>query len=139
VDEAEVVRALAGSELFGGVPDKELRRIAGSGKEVTFAAGEELATTGESAGRYYLILEGDAEVVVNDSRRISVGPGAGIGEVALLDGGPRSATVVASTPLRTFSLAAWNFKPLLERPAITEAVIALLVRRLRAAAQPSAG
>ena len=137
MDEAEVVRALAGSELFAGLPEKELRRIAGSGKEISFAAGEELATTGDAAGRYYLVLEGQAEVAVNESRRVSLGPGAGIGEVALLDGGSRSATVVASTPLRTFSLAAWNFKPLLERPPIAEAVIALLVRRLRAAESPS--
>jgi CRP/FNR family transcriptional regulator, cyclic AMP receptor protein len=119
-------------QLFAGVPDKQLRQIKDMTKEISFSAGQDLTEEGSDAGRFYLILEGEVDVSVHGRHRRTLGPGDSVGEYSLLDGGPRSATVVAKTPVRTLSLASWNFKPLLaEQPSLAEAVIVELCRRLR--------
>jgi CRP-like cAMP-binding protein len=101
-------------------------------KEVPFGPGDELTGEGEEGARFYLILEGEASVTVNGQDRGTRGPGETIGEYSLLDGQPRSATVVAKTPIRTLSLASWNFRPLLaEEPTLAEALLVELCRRLR--------
>jgi len=141
-----VVEALQRTKLFGALPAKELRHVRQAGKELSFAAGEDLTTEGEAGGRYFLILDGAADMVRGGEVMGRLGPGDGFGEIALLDGGPRTATVVAATQLRTFSLASWNFRPLvLEQPAIAGSVISTLCAWLReteaerrAGAQPGA-
>jgi CRP/FNR family transcriptional regulator, cyclic AMP receptor protein len=65
--------------------------------------------------------------------RAELGPGDAVGEIALLDGGTRLATVKATSDLRTFSLASWNFRAFLGEPEVMSAVIGVLCRRLRSA------
>ena len=61
-------------------------------------------------------------------------PGDYFGEISLIDGGPRSATVQADVPMRTLSIASWEFKPLLEEhPAIARHMLVELCRKLRGA------
>jgi CRP/FNR family transcriptional regulator, cyclic AMP receptor protein len=130
----EVIKALRNSELFADVPVKALKTVYEAGKEFSFDAGDELVVQGKQSGRFFVILEGTAKVVVSGRTRRQLGPADTIGEISLLDGGARSATVVATAPLRTFSLAAWNFRPLLHsQPQIADAVIRVLSRRLREA------
>ena len=132
--EDAVVEALARTKLFGGLPVKELRKMHQAGKEISFAAGVDITTEGESGGRFFLILEGEADVVTGGAVRRRIGPGETFGEIALLDGGPRTATVVAISPLRTFTLASWNFRPLvLAHPELAGAVITTLCGWLREA------
>ena len=125
--------ALAASELFGGLPAKQLKAIQKAGREMAFPAGAELVAENDEAGRFFLIVEGTADVVIGGERRATLGPGAAVGELALIDGGARSATVRAATDLKTFSLASWSFRPFLREPDVSAAVIALLCRRLREA------
>lgn len=134
----DVIEALKASELFRGVSEKHLARIRDAGKELEFAVGEELTEEGTVGGRFFLILDGTAEVTVHGAPRRTLSRGDGVGEVALLDEGPRSATVTATTPVRTFALASWNFRPLIGEPEIAQAVVALLCRRLREAEAPRA-
>ena len=129
----EIITALRNSEMFRNVSAKQLTRIRDAGKEISFKAGSELIVQGEEAGRFFLVLEGTTEVTVNGRKVATLGPGVAYGEVALLDGGLRSATVVALTDVRTFSLASWNFAGFLSEPSVMEAVIGLLCRRLRSA------
>ena len=130
----EVIAALRNSELFADVPAKALKHVYEAGKEFTFKEGDELIVQGKQTGRFFVILEGTAKVVVNGRTRRQLGPADALGELSLLDGGVRSATVTATSPLRVFSLAAWNFKPLLHsQPPIADAVIRVLARRLREA------
>src|SRR4051794_11672975 len=130
----EVIKALRNSELFADVPAKALKSVYEAGKEFTFKNGDDLIVQGKLAGRFFVILEGTAKVVVNGRTRRQLGPADAIGEISLLDGGARSATVVATSPLRAFSLASWNFKPLIRsHPQIAEAAIRVLARRLREA------
>jgi CRP-like cAMP-binding protein len=129
----EIIAALQGSELFRDIPEKQLKRIRSSGKEMSFRAGAELVAEGQEAGRFFLILDGTAEVFAQGVHRTELGPGDAVGELALLDGGARSATVKAIDELRTFSLASWNFRTFLSDPEIMSAVIRVLCRRLRIA------
>jgi CRP-like cAMP-binding protein len=129
----EILTALQRAELFRDLPQKQLKRIRDVGKEMSFRAGADVVAEGEGAGRFFLILDGTAEVLVRGSRRAELGPGDAVGEIALLDGGTRTATVKAASDLRTFSLASWNFRPLLNEPEVMSAVIAVLCRRIRSA------
>ena len=121
--------------LFHGLSKKELNAIAESGKEVNHAEGREIVKEGstEAAG-FHLILEGNAKVVANGRTVNRLGPGDHFGEMSLLDGGPRSATVIAETDVRTFSVTAWAFRPLIDRnPSIARKLLVDLSRRLREA------
>lgn len=127
----DVLVALQAAELFRDLPAKRLQAIREAGREHQFPAGSELVVEGEGAGRFFLVLDGTVEVTVQGRKRAALGPGGAVGEIALIDGGPRTATVTASTDVRTFSLASWNFRPFLDEPDVMHAVIGLLCRRLR--------
>ena len=129
----EIIAALQASELFRDLPQKQLKRICDAGKVMSFQAGAEVVAEGEGAGRFFLILDGTAEFFVHGVHRGELGPGDAVGEIALLDGGTRTATVRANSDLRTFSLASWNFRPFMGEPEVMRAVIGLLCRRLRSA------
>jgi CRP-like cAMP-binding protein len=125
----EIIAALQAAELFRDLPQKQLKRIRDAGKEMSFPAGADVVAEGEGGGRFFLILEGLSHGV----HRADLGPGDSVGEIALLDGGTRSATVRATSDLRTFSLASWNFKSFLGETEVMSAVIGVLCRRLRSA------
>jgi CRP-like cAMP-binding protein len=129
----EIITALQDSEMFRDLPLKQLHQIRDAGKELSFAVGSELVVEEEETGRFFLILAGSAEVTVKGKKRGTLGPGSAFGEIALLDGGPRSATVTAVTDVRTFSLASWNFRPFLSEESVMQVVIKLLCKRLRSA------
>src|SRR4051794_13379478 len=98
VDEA--VELLGGVPLFSGLAKKELRAIHAEAKEVTFKPGSVIIAEGEKGGRFYLLLEGTASIVAKGREIRQAVPGDHIGEISLLDGGPRTATVTAETPVR---------------------------------------
>jgi CRP/FNR family transcriptional regulator, cyclic AMP receptor protein len=127
-----IVDLLSSVELFRGVSKKDLSKIADAMKEMDFAEGKVVTAEGDPDARFYLILEGGARVSIGGRKRQLLGPGQYFGEIALIDGGPRSATITAETPLRTLSLAPWNFKPLLkENPDMTYKILIEVCRLLR--------
>ena len=138
--ENDLTEQLRNLELFAGVSDRHLKRIARQMREFTFAEGDKVVADDDQpsrGGRMFVILDGTAEVRRNDELIATLGPGEHFGEMALLDGGPRSAAVVATSSLRTATLASWNFNPILtEEPEIALAIIKSLVARLRAANEP---
>jgi CRP-like cAMP-binding protein len=89
--------------LFASCTDKELSFIASRVDEVDIPAGQVLTKKGESGGDFFIILEGKAEVEAAEGKR-ALGPGDFFGEIALLDNGPRTATVKAATPMRCLVL-----------------------------------
>jgi CRP/FNR family cyclic AMP-dependent transcriptional regulator len=130
----EVVRALGGVPLFSGLSDRELRTIAATAKEVSFPAGKTICREGDQAAGMHIVLEGDTKVQIGGRTRRKMGTGAYFGEVALVDGGPRSATVIAETDVRTVSIPAWNFKATLkENPTIALKLLDELAAWLREA------
>ena len=127
-----VLAMLSKVDLFEALSLADLRRIRDAGKELDFPAGEELTVQGKPGGRFFLILEGSVDISVGGRRLRSFGPGEYLGEISLIDGEPRSASAVATTPVSTWSLASWNFRPLLRTyPTVADKVMLLLCRRLR--------
>ena len=125
---------LASVDLFQGLTRKELDAVHAMSREQSFPAGAVVAAEGAAAGRFYLIVEGKATVTVGELNRAlaTLGPGGYFGEIALIDGEPRSATVTADTPLRTLSIASFNFKAILfEYPAIGRKILLEMCRRVR--------
>jgi CRP-like cAMP-binding protein len=119
-------------DLFTGLKRKDLAKVAAALKEITFAPGTVVTAEGDDDSRFYVIAEGEARVTVNGRKRHVLRAGSYFGDIALVDGGGRSATVTADTALRTYSLAPWNFKPLLkENPDITYNILLKMCKRLR--------
>jgi CRP-like cAMP-binding protein len=134
--ESELHRHLQRVPLFSRVDDKELRRIVKSFRPATFSAGEEIAVEGQDGVGFFVIESGTAQVSIGGEEVRMLGPGDYFGEIALIDSGPRSATVVADTDLTCQGMTAWAFRPLVESsPALAWPLIENLVARLREAEQ----
>ncbi|HYW29016.1 MAG TPA: cyclic nucleotide-binding domain-containing protein [Gaiellales bacterium] len=119
--------------LFEGLSEKELSAVAAAVKERRYDTGDAIVSEGEGGVGYFVIAEGTARVEAHGQRVGTLGPGSSFGEVALLDeGGRRTASVIAESPMRLFALTSWQFTPLLEQhPQIAIKVAKLLARRLR--------
>jgi CRP-like cAMP-binding protein len=119
---------LASHVFLAGIPEAELGAVADAASEREFAVGETLMSEGDFGHSMLLIEEGAADVSVDGARVRTVGPGEMVGEVAVLASGRRTATVVATTPVRAiafFKRDVWQ----LERTAPEAA------RRLREAVE----
>jgi CRP/FNR family cyclic AMP-dependent transcriptional regulator len=131
---AEMEEKLGGVPLFSGMKPKELKKLGKRMTERTFTEGDTIATEGESGIGFFVIEHGNATVSVGGKIVRTLGPGEHFGEVALIDSGPRSATVVATTDLRCRGMSAWEFKPFVEEhPEVAWALLETLVGRLREA------
>lgn len=131
---AEVVDTLKRVPLFAGFSDRDLKRVAKNMTEREFPAGAEVTTQGADGVGFFVIDDGSAEVQVDGEVVRTLGPGEYFGEIALIDKGPRSATVVATTPLQCRGLTAWAFRPLLQtHPEMAWPMLEALVARLREA------
>lgn len=119
-------------DLFDELSDAELRKVAQIAKSVEFPADEAITEQGTPGGRFHVIESGTAKVVAGGRARATLGPGDYFGELSLIDGQPRSATVVALEPLRTWSIAEWNFRPLLKtQGTISYKLLVKLCARVR--------
>ena len=89
---------------------------------------------GSGGAAFFLIDSGEATVSRKGVHVANLGPGDYFGEIALIDGGPRSATVTAATDLVCYGLTFWEFRPLIERNGpIAWKLLQALAKRLRAA------
>jgi CRP/FNR family transcriptional regulator, cyclic AMP receptor protein len=100
--------------LFAGLDTKELGQIASSMHERRFSAGDTVTEEGAGGAGFFVIEEGSADVTVAGESRGSVGPGDYFGEIALLTGSDRTATIIAATDMRCYGMTPWDFKPLVE-------------------------
>ena len=83
-----------------------------------------------------MIESGTAKITVGGEERGSYGPGGYFGEIALIDSGARSATIIADTELRCYGITSWEFRPLVESNAsMAWKLLETLAKRLRAAQQ----
>ncbi len=130
---SQVLAALAAVPLFSACSKRELRDISRLGTEVRVADGTVLTTQGEPGTEFCLLLEGDARCLV-DGREVAVLHGGDFfGEMALLDRGPRHATVSAIGPVRLLVLDAREFSELLDAsPSIARKLLVAFARRTRA-------
>jgi len=129
----DTVDVLARVPLLAGLERRDLERLARQFRERSFAEGAVVTREGEAGVGFFVVLEGSATVSVVGEPRGSIGPGDYFGEMALIDDGPRSATIVAATDLRCLALSAWEFRPFVEEhPSVAWALLVALAGRLRA-------
>lgn len=133
-DRRALIDMLGRTELFHGLTKKELETIVNTSREVDHAAGKDIVHEDAEGVGFHLILSGTAVVTQGGRTLRTLGPGDSFGEIAVIDGGPRSASVQAETPLHTLSITAWMFRPLLlEHAGIAHKLLLELCRRLREA------
>ncbi len=126
--------------LFADCDDKQRAFIATQVDEVDFAAGRDLCREGASGGEFFVILSGTADVRRQGRHLRELYPGDFFGEIALLDGGPRTATVTAKTAMRCLVLSRSQFQNVIrQNTTIAVTVLETLGERLRAllATQPT--
>lgn len=105
---------IKGLPLFELCSKRDLRRIAALADERSVDSGTALMTEGEPGSEFYVVVEGEIDVRRKGRRIARLGPGSYVGEIALLSRAPRSATVVAATPLRVLAIAGRDFVDLLD-------------------------
>jgi CRP/FNR family transcriptional regulator, cyclic AMP receptor protein len=136
MDEQGTIDRIKLVPLFSGFGDKELQRVAAIAKEVEFPAGKVIAKQGETGVGFHMITDGEVSVSVDGVDHATLGSGSFFGEMSLLDGGPRSATVTATTDLKTVSLTSWDFNVLLDQfPELSRTLLIELCQRLRSVEQ----
>lgn len=124
--------ALERVPLLAGMNDRARGRLVKTMKERTFKQGREVLTEGRAGVGFFIITEGTALVTIGDEVIRTLGPGDYFGELALLHGGPRSATVTAQNELSCLTISSWGFKAFVqEHPQVAWDMLQKLAERLR--------
>ena len=125
---------LANVPLFSALSKRDLQRVAKASDEVAIEAGRTLVEQGRTGHEFFLILEGEAVVRRNNRKVATLGPGEYFGELAILDRGPRSASVVANTDMRVLVLGQREFVGVLDSiPGMSSKLLTTMAQRLREA------
>src|SRR5579863_1427610 len=132
-----ILELLGNADLFRTLAAPDLAACAASFREARYGKGEMLFARGDPGTHLYVIAEGQVRLAIatDEGRELSfqvAGAGDLFGEIALLDGWPRSAEATALTPTTAYLLARADFQRLRAvRPAISDAVVSFLCQRLR--------
>jgi len=124
---------LAELPLFAGVPKRHVRKIAGLGRQARFHPGSSIVRKGTPGDDFFVIIDGEASVHrSHDLPPIPIGPGAYFGEMSLIDGSERSASVLADTEMLCLRLSRVPFgKMLKSEPEIAIAMLREFAGRIR--------
>jgi CRP-like cAMP-binding protein len=118
--------------LFAGLSKRQLRRVAGLGRTRRFEPGSLLIRAGDPGDAFYVVLDGAARVRPRSGRTAKLRSGDFFGEMALVDGAPRSADVEAVGEVLTMRIGRASFTKLLKRePQISAGLMAALAARIR--------
>jgi CRP/FNR family transcriptional regulator, cyclic AMP receptor protein len=128
------IRLLSGVALFRPCAKHELRRIAALADEVEAPKGKTLAREGDFGAEFFVVVEGTATATRRGRKVATIGPGSFFGEMALLDEGPRAATVTADTDMVLLVLTSRAFSSLLnDVPSVSRRILRGMAERLRSA------
>jgi len=131
---------LAQLPLFSTCSKKDLRLVASKATPLDIPAGRTIIEEGAPGKEFFVIDSGTATVKRNGRKIATLGPGSAFGELALLDGGPRTATVVAETDLSVLILTRPEFAGLLDEvPGLSRKLLQGLAGRLREADSKAIG
>ena len=129
-----IIEFLASLPFLEGCPRKELATIDRCTTLVRVAAGTTLCSHGAAGQEAFIIVSGEAEVIIDGVLVAHLAAGSVVGEMALLEKAPRSATVTASTPMALLVMSSRDFFAILEyAPTMSQGLLATLAARLRAA------
>jgi CRP/FNR family cyclic AMP-dependent transcriptional regulator len=125
------VQALKSAPLFDGLSRRELVELARRSEDLEVERGKVLCTEGEIAHEFFVIIDGRVQVTRKGRLVATLSGGDFVGEIALLEEMPRTATVTAETPLRFFVLTRREFHQVLEEhPNVERKILRALARRL---------
>jgi len=134
----KIEEKLAEVPLFEGLSKKELRLVSHLATPLTEPAGTVLVREGAAGHEFIIVLDGEIEVLKGDTVVATRGPGTYVGEIALLDHRPRTATVVAKTPVSIEVIGQREFAGLLsEVPEISAKLLPVMAARLADLDDPS--
>jgi CRP/FNR family transcriptional regulator, cyclic AMP receptor protein len=123
---------LAAVPMFERLSKRQLKAIANASELVEYVAGQPIVREGEPGDSFYVVLHGQAKVSANGRTVHRAMPGDHFGEIALLDGGPRSATVTSETPMTLVRLSRKAFFGRLDRdPEMAIALMGTMARMIR--------
>jgi CRP/FNR family cyclic AMP-dependent transcriptional regulator len=118
--------------MFSELPEKDLRSLAESMQERSYRDGQEVMVEGEGGIGFFVILDGSAKVSVGGGDVRTLGPGDSFGEMAIIDGQARSASITAGEGLRCAGMTQWHFRPFVrDHPNFAWAIMQALVKRVR--------
>jgi CRP-like cAMP-binding protein len=100
--------------LFADLDERDLEQIAATMRERRFAAGDTVTEEGAGGAGFFVVESGEADVTVDGVARRTIGPGDYFGEIALLTGSDRTATITATSDMLCYGMTPWDFKPLVE-------------------------
>ncbi len=121
-------------DLFANLDRRQAQQIIRLFKPHTFIKGQTVILEGSGGGAFYLIESGEAIVSTKGINLATLGAGDFFGEIALIDGGSRSASVTAATDMLCYGLTYWEFRPLIEKNgALGWKLLEAMAKRLRAA------
>jgi CRP-like cAMP-binding protein len=137
---ADEIELLKGIPLFATLSQKDLRFLSKVAHQMTYEPGARLTSQDEMGVTFFVVIEGEVDVVVGGKVRSRLGPGDHFGEMSIIDRAPRSADVIAATPLRCLVFTQWEFRPFLkEHPDVAWALLEVLVKRLRQVQKAASG
>ena len=129
----ELLQQLMTVPLFEKLSENELTDVLAISRVAEFQADHEIVEEGGSFVGFHLILEGQATVSQGSRTIGTLGPGDYFGEISVLDGKPRTATVTTESPVRTLFLLGSTFQPLLDKhPSLSRKILLGLCQRIRA-------
>ena len=129
-----LVETLARLSLFADLSHPKLEGLAHAASEEVFAQGQRVLRQGMTGGSFYVILEGDAGVVIDGTERAKLTRGDFFGEISILLDEPPAADVVATTVLRCLTIPDNELKAfMLSQPSVMYRMLQVEARRLRAA------
>ena len=118
--------------LFAELDDRELKLLSGQMHERRFPEGGQVTLEGSHGAGFFVIAEGNASVSVGGEPRTTLGQGDYFGEIALIDEGVRSASIMAVTDLLCYGMTPWEFRPFVEQhPQVAWGLLKTLARRFR--------
>jgi CRP/FNR family cyclic AMP-dependent transcriptional regulator len=118
--------------LFADLDARELEQIAASMRERRFAAGDTVTQEGAGGAGFFVVESGEADVTVDGAARGTIGPADYFGEIALLTGSDRTATITATSDMVCYGMTPWDFRPLVEsNSAIAWKLLTAMAEKLR--------
>jgi CRP/FNR family cyclic AMP-dependent transcriptional regulator len=134
MDNTKIIATLKKTPIFAKTSDDSLQSLLKSAIQKTVDAGTKIVEKGQSGLGFYLILNGQADVVGSGGKRLAeIGEGGFFGELSVIDGAPRTADVVAKTAVTCLVVSQWAMRSIINtHPEIALSMLEELVRRLRA-------
>jgi CRP-like cAMP-binding protein len=131
---------IANVDLFQDLSKAQLKRLASASTEVSHPPGNAVATEGRNGVAFHLIIEGSATVSKDGRELRTLGPGDYFGEISMIDGRPRSATVTALEPLKAMAIPHQDFEAVIDAdPEFARRLLKTLCARLREAEARASG